>query len=178
VGTFKQNGLHQLSSKRALPAFVETSMAAGAPSDWYKAAKAIGPLASFEGADSWVEHPYRNGVALVGDAAASNDPSFGCGLSLTLRDVRVLRDKLLEEDDWDAAGDAYAAEHDRHYGAIHRLTNWIRVVSYDPRPEAAAIRARALPLIAEDWTRRPDIVGLGPEFPSDEAARRRFFGEE
>jgi hypothetical protein len=54
----------------------------------------------------------------------------------------------------------------------------MRVVSYDPSPESAAIRARAFPLIAQDRTRRPDIIGLGPEFPSDEAARRRFFGED
>jgi len=178
VGIFRQNGSRHLSGQRSLPEFVETSIAAGAPSVWYEGAKEIGPLASFEGADSWVEHPYRDGVALVGDAAASNDPSFGCGLSLALRDVRVLRDKLLAEDDWDAAGHAYAAEHDRHYGAVHRLTDWMRVMSYDPRPEAAAIRARAFPLIAQDRTRRPDIVGLGPESPSDEAARRRFFGED
>jgi 2-polyprenyl-6-methoxyphenol hydroxylase-like FAD-dependent oxidoreductase len=103
VGIFRQNGSRHLSGQRALPEFVETSIAAGAPLVWYEGAKAIGPLASFEGADSWVEHPYRDGVALVGDAAASNDPSFGCGLSLTLRDVRVLRDKLLAQDDWDAA---------------------------------------------------------------------------
>jgi 8-oxo-dGTP pyrophosphatase MutT (NUDIX family) len=32
------------------------------------------------------------GVVLVGDASATSDPSWGCGLSLTLRDVRVLRD--------------------------------------------------------------------------------------
>jgi 2-polyprenyl-6-methoxyphenol hydroxylase-like FAD-dependent oxidoreductase len=40
-------------------------------------------------------HPYRRGVALVGDAAAVSDPSWGQGLSMTLRDVRVLRDQLL-----------------------------------------------------------------------------------
>jgi menaquinone-9 beta-reductase len=48
-----------------------------------------GPLASFEGADVWVDQPYKNGVALIGDAAAANDPCFGCGLSLTLR-IRFL----------------------------------------------------------------------------------------
>jgi hypothetical protein len=46
-----------------------------------------GPLAEFEGADHWVESPVKNGVALIGDAAASSDPSWVCGLSLTLLDV-------------------------------------------------------------------------------------------
>ena len=50
---------------------------------------------------------------LVDDAAATNDPCFGCGLSLTLRDVRVLRDALLDVEDWDAACHRYADEHDR-----------------------------------------------------------------
>lgn len=45
---------------------------------------------SFDAADRWVDHPYHAGVVLIGDAAAASDPCFGCGLSLTLRDVRVL----------------------------------------------------------------------------------------
>ena len=178
VGTFRRNGSRHLSGQRALPAFIEASVSAGAPAAWYEHAAATGPLASFEGADNWVGHPYRDGVALVGDAAASNDPCFGCGLSLAMRDVRVLRDNLLQQRDWDAAGHAYAAEHDRYYGAIHRLTDWMRTILYDPTAEAAAIRARAFPLMAQDSTRRPDIVGIGPEFPSDETARRRLFGED
>jgi menaquinone-9 beta-reductase len=34
-------------------------------------------------------------MALIGDAAAASDPSWGEGLSLTLRDVRLLRDSLI-----------------------------------------------------------------------------------
>jgi menaquinone-9 beta-reductase len=40
----------------------------------------VGPLASFDGADTWVEHPFKDGLALIGDAGASSDPSFGQGL--------------------------------------------------------------------------------------------------
>jgi menaquinone-9 beta-reductase len=137
----------------------------------------ISPLASFAGADHWVTHPYRDGVVLIGDAAAASDPSFGCGLSLALRDVRVLRDRLLAQDDWDKAAHGYADEHDRHYGTIHRITGWMRTLFYDTRPQAAAIRRRAMPRLAEDPTRIPDMVGRGPEALSDDAARHRFFGE-
>lgn len=45
---------------------------------------------------------------LIGDAAASSDPSWGQGLGLTVRDVRVLRDHLLSRENWDEAGHAYA----------------------------------------------------------------------
>lgn len=57
-------------------------------------ARQAGPLATFEGADSWVEHPYQDGIALVGDAAAASDPAWGQGLSLTLRDVRELKGRV------------------------------------------------------------------------------------
>jgi len=45
-------------------------------------------------------------------------------------------------------------------------------------PEADARRAKALPLIAQDGTRMPDLFGMGPDAPINETIRRRFFGEE
>jgi hypothetical protein len=36
-----------------------------------------------------------DGVVLTGDATATSDPSFGCGLSLTLRDVARNRQELI-----------------------------------------------------------------------------------
>jgi hypothetical protein len=54
---------------------------------------------------------YRVVVALIGDAAGTSDPSFGCGLSLTLRDACVLRDYTLASRDWHAAAEAYARKH-------------------------------------------------------------------
>ncbi len=158
--------------------FVEESVKAGAAAEWYAGARASGPLATFDGADTWVEHPYKAGVALVGDAAAASDPTWGQGLSLTLRDVRVLRDHLLNHENWDVAGHAYAEEHDRHYGAIHAVDNWSAEVLLATGPEAEARRARALPLIAQDGTRVPDHQFSGPDLPVNETVRRRFFGEE
>ena len=179
AAVYRQGEPVRLSGRRAVSDFVATSVAAGMPSEWYDGATAAGPLACFEAADRWVEHPYRDGVALVGDAAATSDPSWGCGLSLTLRDVRVLRDRLTADTDWDRAAHGYAEEHDRDYGAIHRLTDWMTMLFYDPGPAGAARRARAFPGLAENWAARvPDIIGLGPEAASDEAARRRLFGED
>jgi len=51
-----------------------------------------------------------------------------------------------------------------------------RQLFFDVGSDADARRERALPLISEDPTRMIDFVGLGPEAPSDAAARSRFFG--
>jgi 2-polyprenyl-6-methoxyphenol hydroxylase-like FAD-dependent oxidoreductase len=168
----------RLQGAADLPRFIEESVRSGAPAEWYAGAKAVGPLATFDGADTWVEHPYQNGVALIGDAAAASDPTWGQGLCLTVRDVRVLRDHLLSHENWDEAGHAYAAEHDRHYGVIHTVDNWVSQMFFETGPAGEARRARAFPLLARDPTRAPDHVLSGPDLPLDETVRRRFFGEE
>lgn len=160
------------------PDFIDSCKCAGADASWYDGAMAAGPLASFEGANTEVRHPYHDGIALIGDAAAVSDPSWGQGLSMTLRDVRVLRDHLLANEDWDAAGHAYAKEHDRHCGAVHTVVEWYTELFLATGPEADARRARALPLIAEDPTRQPDLLFSGPDMPVDQCTRQRFFGED
>jgi 2-polyprenyl-6-methoxyphenol hydroxylase-like FAD-dependent oxidoreductase len=62
----------------------------------------IGPLATFDGNDNWVNQPYRAGVALIGDVPGRSDPSYGQGQSQAVRDARLLRDQLLENRDSDA----------------------------------------------------------------------------
>src|SRR4029450_4392602 len=76
----------------ALPRFVEESVKTYAPAQWYAGARAVGPLATFDGSEPWVAHPYKAGVVLIGHAAAASDPTWGQGLSLTVRDTRVLGD--------------------------------------------------------------------------------------
>ena len=139
--------------------------------------KPTGPLASFECVDVWVDHPYRGGVALVGDAAASNDPSWGQGLSLAFRDARVLSDELLGNQDWAAAGERYAQRHDQHYGTIRKVSGWFYDIFQRLGSEAEARRARALPLLAQDPMRFPDQLYSGPDLPVADDARARFFGE-
>jgi 2-polyprenyl-6-methoxyphenol hydroxylase-like FAD-dependent oxidoreductase len=169
----------QLQGAEDVARFFDESRATGLPAEFLESAQAAGPLATFSGADTWVEHPYANGVALIGDAASSSDPSWGQGLSLTVRDARVLRDRLLEDDDdWDRAGHAYAAEHDRYYTVSRTVNDWLTELFYTPGPEGDAKRARALPLIAQDMTRVPDADFSGPDMTLDESMRRRMFGEE
>ena len=167
-----------LSGRKDQQAFIDESVAAGVSADWFRDGEPIGPLPSFDAPDTWADHPYRDGVALVGDAAAASDPCFGCGLSLTIRDVRVLRDHLTATSDWSAAADAYAQEHDGYFRALRRIHGWYGDLWYRGGPKADQLRARVLPRIAEDPSRLVDFIALGPEAPSDGAARRRMFGED
>ena len=175
---FRQGTRPPLSGGKDQQAFVEGSIMTGARANWFRGGEPIGPLATFNAPDSWVDHPYRNGVVLIGDAAAASDPSFGCGLSLTLRDVRVLRDRLTPMTNFAAAADTYAAEHERYYGALRSIHGWFRDMWFGAGAEAEALRTRALPKIAEDPSRVPDFIAVGPEAPSDEIARRRMFAED
>ena len=81
---------YRLQGEKDLSRFIAESVRTGGAAEWYAGVRANGPLATFEGADTWVEHPYKEGIVLVGDAAAATDPTYGQGLSLTVRDVRVL----------------------------------------------------------------------------------------
>ena len=171
-------GRRTLSGPSSLPSFLDLVVASGAPAEWFDKVVLDGPLAAFDGADRWVDHPQRAGVVLVGDAAAASDPSFGCGVALTLRDARVLSEALVAESDWAAASRIYAEEHDRTYGALHSIIDWLTRMYRETGPEAEARRRKAFPLFAADSSRVPDVLGLGPESPADEIARRRFFGEE
>ena len=60
----------------------------------------IGPCATMSGEDTWTEVPFVEGVVLIGDAGGYNGPIIGQGLSLALRDVRLLSEILLEQPEW------------------------------------------------------------------------------
>jgi menaquinone-9 beta-reductase len=168
----------RLQGPESMPRFIEESIRCGVPKEFLSEATLAGPLATFNGADCWVEHPYSNGIVLIGDAAATSDPCWGQGLSLTLRDARVLRDQLLSDGNWDSAGHRYAGEHDSYYDRIHIAEDWLTTFFYARGTEADAWRARALPLIEKDPTRVPDHIVSGPEQPLDDSVKARLFGED
>ena len=169
-------GRRGLTGKNKVGEFLQAVQAVGIPESWLAGAESIGPLAEFDGADRWVESPAKNGVALIGDAAAASDPSWGSGLSLTVVDVEHLANALRSNDDWDAALLQYAREHDEYCGALHRIHEWMTELVWTPGPEADARRMRVFPRMSADPTGFPDGVGLGPFGPSDERARRLVLG--
>jgi menaquinone-9 beta-reductase len=176
--TYPKTMGYRLQGESMLNLFIRDSAKGYPPmADYCSDAKSIGPLASFDASEDWVECPYRNGVALVGDAAATTDPTYGQGLSFALRAARVLRDELTNNSDWETAGQRYAHQHQRSFQACHQVEGWIRTLFQDTSPEAAAVRTKTMPLIAEDPTRVPDHILSGPDLPLNEQVRARFFGE-
>lgn len=169
-------GRRGLTGKNKVADFLQAVQSVGIPESWLAGAESIGPLAEFDGADKWVVSPAKNGVALIGDAAASSDPSWGSGLSLTLLDVEHLANALRSNSDWNAALRQYASEHDEYYGALHRILSWMTQLVWTPGPEADERRMRVFPRWAKDPTGFPDGVGLGPFGPSDETAKRLVLG--
>ena len=169
-------GRRGLSGKNKVAEFLQAVQSVGIPQEWLDGAESIGPLAEFEAADKWVPSPAKHGVVLIGDAAASSDPSWGSGLSLTLLDVVHLAKALRSNSDWNVALEQYASEHDEYYGALHRILDWWTQLVWTPGPEADERRGRVFPRIQQDPTGFPDLVGLGPFGPSDEQARRLTLG--
>jgi 2-polyprenyl-6-methoxyphenol hydroxylase-like FAD-dependent oxidoreductase len=157
--------------------FIEECVRTGLPPETYAGARPVGPLASFDMTESWVNHSYRAGVALLGDAAGSSDPTWGQGLSQTLRDVRILSDNLLAGDDWDSAAHDYANARDAYFKTLITVTDWIFDLFFPRGPEADQRRERALPLLLQEPDRFPDHIISGPELPCDDAVRRYLFGE-
>jgi len=73
-------------------------------SEYIRRAMPAGPCAAYPMNDTWTDNPIVNGLALIGDAAGYSDPNIAQGLSVALRDVRVLSELLLASDDWSSAG--------------------------------------------------------------------------
>ena len=121
---------------------LQQCQAAGVPPHVYANAANAGPLATFDGRTTWAESAYRHGVALLGDAAANTDPTWGQGLSMALRDARILLEQLLSNDDWHAAGQAYAEARRPYFNVVHTMENWQTQLLMDTGPDADAIRAR------------------------------------
>jgi menaquinone-9 beta-reductase len=168
----------RFSGKKDIHDFIAEAIRTGVHPELFDGAVSAGPLATFEGADSWVESPYHRGVALLGDAASTCDPAWGQGLSMSVRDARVLSDCLLGNENWENAGRTYAGEHNRAYATIHATEDLFSTFFLETGPAADARRSRAFPLIAEEPDRVPDAFMSGPDAaPINGHSRNRFFGE-
>jgi 2-polyprenyl-6-methoxyphenol hydroxylase-like FAD-dependent oxidoreductase len=159
----------RLSGERDFEAAFSYLRDTGVPGEWLANMRPKGPLATFDGAHRWVERPYRDGVVLVGDAAGASDPSWGSGLSRTLRDVRLLRDALVSDTNWPGAADAYATQHDEFWERLRDVERLTARAIMSVGADGAYRRERAFEIL--DRVPELEIWTYGPEAHCDETVR-------
>ncbi|MFT4569406.1 MAG: 2-polyprenyl-6-methoxyphenol hydroxylase-like FAD-dependent oxidoreductase [Hyphomicrobiaceae bacterium] len=136
------------------------------PSAAFSTAVAAGPCRSFPNSDAISEHVAVDGVVLVGDSAGHNDPLIGQGLSIAHRDVRLVRDVLLNGSDWSAR--AFTAYADERRSRMHGLRVAAAMQSSVEAEFGDAARARRIELFSSLETHPEKGFGLlaalaGPE---------------
>lgn len=129
--------------------------------------KPAGPCNSFPNQSSWTDRLCVEGAVLIGDAAGYNDPITGQGLSITYRDVRLVRDALLSHDDWGRPEifDLYAEERRERMRRLRISAQVQSVIENEFGEEARARRRRVHERQAQNpMLRMPQLATIiGPE---------------
>jgi 2-polyprenyl-6-methoxyphenol hydroxylase-like FAD-dependent oxidoreductase len=145
------------------------------------AARDVGaPAGFFPNSETLATVTHGPDTVLIGDAASSNDPSQGHGLSLIFRDIRDLAARLSGTDDWSGVPAAFAATRAHDHGVLRAHAQWVAPLSTDTGPDADDLRARVERAREVDPTAGgfAAIYATGPqELDATDAARRHFLGE-
>jgi 2-polyprenyl-6-methoxyphenol hydroxylase-like FAD-dependent oxidoreductase len=140
-----------------------------------------GPMGFFPNADLVSDRVAASGAVLIGDAASANDPSQGHGLSLVVRDVRVLRDLLSGGTPLADVPDRFAAQRTAYYDVVRKHARWAAPLVAEDSARADALRAQV------ERAREADpaaggfagIFATGPDgLAVDDRARMHFYGED
>ncbi len=113
-----------------------------------------------------MDSPVGEGVVLIGDAAGRNDPIIGQGLSITHRDVRLVRDALLGERNWrPAVFSDYVAERRERMSRLRTCARMTALRSSEFGPDADRRRAEIRQRITADGSLGMPFAAafLGPE---------------
>ena len=169
----RSRGRRGYSSSSDVSELLERCVAIGVPAAAFTAARAIGPLATFDTTLCALRaSALPDGVALMGDAAGNVDPAFGCGQSMVLRDVRTLLEAWHASRDWQLAAAQYADRRRAYHASMLRVEAWMTRILFTPGPEGDALRAATGPRLAQLGI---DLFGAGPDSPSDAATEARLF---
>lgn len=173
---------HRFAGPDAAAAFLRAFDLTCVPgSERIRQASPAGPCAAYSNEDTWTDAPFADGVVLVGDAAGYNDPIIGQGLSIALRDVRLVSELVLGTTAWSPELFApYAEERRERMRRLRFSAALISTLYAEFGADAVARRRRALARFRED----PLLQGaraapfVGPEVvPADaftEATRARL----
>lgn len=128
------------------------------------ASRPIGPFNSFSNEDHWVEDPTVPGVVLIGDAAGHNDPITGQGLSIALRDVRLVSEIVLSGKYDRPAFRPYVEERLERMRRLRIAARYVATLRAEFGEEARQRRARAMRRAFVDKMPSPaPAVLVGPD---------------
>jgi 2-polyprenyl-6-methoxyphenol hydroxylase-like FAD-dependent oxidoreductase len=161
------SGRHRFSGPEGTKQFLAAWNPACYPfSQVVSTAVPAGPCATYPGDDTWTATPFAQGVVLIGDAAGYNDPIIGQGLSISMRDARIVRDLVLDGARQPADFAPYAEE---RVERMRRLRLIADVVSVTEAEDAANRQARRAFMAERFAARDPEVFPLlvgpfaGPE---------------
>jgi 2-polyprenyl-6-methoxyphenol hydroxylase-like FAD-dependent oxidoreductase len=144
--------------------------------DQFRAARPAGPCAFYPMNDTWTDGPCAPGVVLVGDAAGWNDPIIGQGLSIAMRDVRMVADVVRAGPDRSVAAFApYVAERRERMRRLRVAATVVTALTCTFTPAGAARRAAYNAVFRTD----PMLGGprLAPQLGPDRIPAEAFAAE-
>jgi 2-polyprenyl-6-methoxyphenol hydroxylase-like FAD-dependent oxidoreductase len=167
------SGQHRFSGRTGIEQFLAACNVSCYPwSEQVMAATPAGPCANYAGDDTWTDTPFADGVVLIGDAAGHNDPIIGQGLSIALRDARIVRDLIVDGARQSEAFVPYGEERASRMERVRFVADLLAVA----QAEDADNRAERRVMLAEKLTAMdPEILPLltsafaGPETIPHEA---------
>jgi 2-polyprenyl-6-methoxyphenol hydroxylase-like FAD-dependent oxidoreductase len=161
------SGQHRFSGREGTERFLAACALDAYPwSAQVAAGTPAGPCATYPGDDTWTDTPFADGVVLIGDAAGHNDPVIGQGLSIAMRDARIVRDLVL---DGARTADSFRPYGDERVDRMERLRLCADVLAVSQAEDADNRRARrefmGNAMATMDPAVFPLIVGMfaGPE---------------
>ncbi len=164
-----ESGRRRFSGRAGTQQFLDACRQAEESYPWagqVAAGTAAGPCATYPGDDTWTSMPFADGVVLIGDAAGHNDPIIGEGLSIAMRDARIVRDLVLDGARDGRSFAPYGEERTARMERLRFIADVLAVTQAEDADNTAARRA----FVAERMAAMdPEIFGLligafaGPE---------------
>ena len=137
-----------------------------------------GPCRSYPAEDAWVDRPSVEGAVLIGDAAGYNGPIMGQGMSITMRDARMVGDLLLGSQQWDQAlFEPYVIERKERLRRLRFITGFATTLNARFGEEDIARRIYAFQQIVRAPEIRKVLTGgwMGPESLPAELFTAQFY---
>jgi 2-polyprenyl-6-methoxyphenol hydroxylase-like FAD-dependent oxidoreductase len=144
------------------------------------AATPAGPCATYPGDDTWTPEPFVDGVVLIGDAAGHNDPVIGQGLSIGLRDARLVRDLVLDGARDAGAFASYGSERMERMRRLRLIADILAMIQAEDSDRLPARRELfGEKMAAMDPSFFPLVLAafMGPETAPDELVNESILDE-